>query len=292
MQGGLSISKACGGWFAEVSPTLHITAVLLPLLPARMDIFLFVPTNAFQVLFSTEMCYINKNRESTTEGLECFFWHQASSGNQVLSGTSWQIAGFKWARHFCPCRRRGYWVSEVNPDSWRSTAGIVPACCSGGCPDAHRHGPLLLGHLWAMASLHTMGWLCGGQGGWAAVSQPAKPGEPELHWYWATLGRSLGLPTEERAPALCTSSSSLQAVWVLAGFSPLHPPDYNHLKNRWSSIDRFILLLSSQPELLGIANVDWCKCHPKSEKNRHPPETISLLMVTLFSFCPISSFFM
>lgn len=57
---GLSIFKEHGGWFAEASPSFEETAVLLHLLPVHMGIFLFVPTNAFQVPFPSEMCCINR----------------------------------------------------------------------------------------------------------------------------------------------------------------------------------------------------------------------------------------
>lgn len=119
--------------------------------------------------------------------------------------------------------RRRCWVSELIPDRRRTTVSS-----SEGCPDAHCPCLLLLGHPGIIALLISTRKLCGDQGGREATSQPVKPGQPMLRPQsqdWSAPGRLFGLPTNERAPELCTSSSSLWAGWVLAEFSPLHPPD-------------------------------------------------------------------
>lgn len=66
--------------------TLHVTAVLPPMLPVCMGIFLFVPINAFQVPFSAQMCCINKK---TGE------YHRRTGMLFLMSGKFWKL-GAEW----------------------------------------------------------------------------------------------------------------------------------------------------------------------------------------------------
>lgn len=73
---GLSVFKEREGSFAEASPSFEETAALCHLLPVCTGIFLFVPTNAFQVPFPSQMCCINRRRRE----------HHRRAGMLFLSG--------------------------------------------------------------------------------------------------------------------------------------------------------------------------------------------------------------